>query len=135
MGEERYRRKSKEIVGGRQKKRKEKGKRRRVRDGWGRGRRWVEEINEWLAVKNKKRRPDPSHLHSPYRYFFALVRTRPSNTPPRIVVCAVWNGFSIACGESAHSGDDDDGDPHLDIQLPHLVEEPPDPLVVLALVQ
>jgi len=38
---------------------------------------------------------------SRYRYFFALARTRPSNTLLRIVVCAVWNGFNIACDQSA----------------------------------
>lgn len=31
------------------------------------------------------------------RYFFALARTRASNTELRIGVCAVWNGFSIVC--------------------------------------
>ena len=32
---------------------------------------------------------------TPYRYFFALARTRASNTVLRIGVCAVWNGLSI----------------------------------------
>jgi hypothetical protein len=37
-----------------------------------------------------------SRLDIFYKYFFALARTRVSNTELRIVVCAVWNGFNIA---------------------------------------
>jgi len=32
-----------------------------------------------------------------YRFFFALALTRLSNTPLRIGVCAVWNGFMAVC--------------------------------------
>lgn len=48
-------------------------------------------------------RPGPQ---PPYRYFRALPRTRLSNTPLRIAVCAVWNGFTIVCASQqrpAHS--------------------------------
>lgn len=34
------------------------------------------------------------------RYFFALARTRVSNTMLRIGECAVWNGFNIVCQSS-----------------------------------
>lgn len=50
--------------------------------------------------RNKKARhvcPSAPALHNStvHRYFLALARTRASNTPLRIGVCAVWNGFSI----------------------------------------
>ena len=69
----------------------------------------------------------------PYRYFRALPRTRLSNTPLRIAVCAVWNGFTIVCASQQRPSHSQHT--HLDVQLPHLHQKRPDPLVVLAFVQ
>ena len=69
----------------------------------------------------------------PYRYFRALPRTRLSNTPLRIAVCAVWNGFTIVCASQQRPSHSQHT--HLDVQLPHLHQKRPDPLVVLRLVQ
>lgn len=62
---------------------------------------WRRSTDDWLAVRQQKdgfRGTRATSTASRYRYFFALARTRPSNTPLRIVVCAVWKGFNIACG-------------------------------------
>lgn len=54
---------------------------------------------ERLALRTKETAgPEPlPTAASRYRYLRALARTRPSKTLLRIVVCAVWNGFSSVC--------------------------------------
>lgn len=65
--------------------------------------------NGWLNENKRKGWTRATSTASRYRYFFALARTRPSNTLPRIVVCAVWNGFSIVCPHVSVHGPHDDG--------------------------
>ena len=40
---------------------------------------------------------DPGQPPPGHRCFFALARTRPSNTALPIIRCAVWNGFIVVC--------------------------------------
>jgi len=71
-----------------------------------------------------------------YRFFFALALTRLSNTVLRIGVCAVWNGF-MAVWRSLRKkkGEQRREDTDLDIQLPEVIKEHFDPVVVLCLVE
>jgi hypothetical protein len=74
-------------------------------------------------------------VYNNYKFFFALALTLLSNTVLRIGVCAVWNGFIAVCLPPLNTYSNKDEDTDLDVQLPEIVEERFDSVVVLCLVQ
>lgn len=89
--------------------------------------------------------PDPRHpdqhprhpapFGSDHRCFLALALTRPSNTALTIVLCAVWNGFSIVYTTSVSGRWCTHRLAYLRVELPNVHKERPDSLVVLALME